>query len=455
MLDITNVINISVNETPAGLSEYQVNNVCLFTTDAFLSNPDSDAFRSYTSASAVGVDFGTGTETYQQAIALFSQQPNILNGNGELIIAPLASSSDGVLGAVAVYTVGSGYSVDDVLTLAGGTGGTAKVTAVNHLGNILSVELLTGGTGYTTTTNVATTVAPSGGTSATLNTTILTTETIVTAVERVQALVFFVGIISTLYPSSGDMKTVADAIQAMPNKILILPSTTYGDIAGAFTNIKNASDDHTRCLYHAESALEARLFAAAYAGVLFSPNYDAANSTLTMNLKELRTIDPDTTINQTIRDAAKAAGVDIYPVIAGLGKVLSSSANNDSDVVAGIIWLVTQLQVNGFNALAQTNTKIPQTEPGVTVLKSAYRQALLEAVNNAFVAAGTWTSPDTFGNQVDFLENIQNVGFYIYSQPVSAQSAVDRAAHKAPVIQIAIKLAGWIGSSNVILNVNP
>ncbi len=458
MLDITNVIDVSVNETPRGLNDYQVNNVALFTEDQFLVNPDSDTFRAYVDSSSVGTDFGTNTETYSQAVAFFSQQPNPLNGDGELIIVPVNTDVSGQIDEVAIYTPGAGYSVDDVLTVTGGGGteGTLKVLTVSHLGAVLAVEVLTVGSGYSTGTNLATSVAPSGGTNFTLDiVSVSNSETLLQAIERIQSEVFFVGIISTFYPIAADIADVADDIQAMGNKILMWPTSTYADIAGACTTIKNDSNDKTRCLYHATSALEARLMAAAYVSVLASPNFSAANSTLTMNLKELKTISPDLTINQTIADAADAAGVDIYPSIAGLGKTQSSSANNDADVVMGIVWMVSRLQVNGFNALAQTNTKVPQTEPGVSVLKTAYRQVCEEAVNNAFVAPGTWTSPDTFGNQLDFIENIQNVGYYIYSQPVSEQSSTDRAAHKAPIIQIAVKLAGWIKNSHVILNVNP
>lgn len=451
MLDITNVIDVAVNETPAGLNDYLVNNCLMVTTDAFLSNPNSDTWRSYVDSSSVGVDFGTGTETYAQAVAFFSQQPNPLNGNGELIIAPYLQ---GAISTVSITAGGTGYTVGDILTLASGTGGKVTVATVSA-GVVTAVTVTTPGSGYTTGAGHATTASPAGGTGCTINVTAIVQESLVNATLRIDALVFFVGVISTAYPVSGSMKAASDSFQAMSKKILILPSTTYSDIAGAFTTIKSAGNDHTRCIYHATSALEARLMAAAYLSVLASPNFDAVNSTLTMNLKQLITIDPDLTITQTIADAALAAGVDIYPSIAGLGKIKSSSANNDADVVIGIIWFVSQLQVNGFNALAQTNTKVPQTEPGVSVLKTAYRNVCEQSVNNAFVAPGKWTSPDTFGNQLDFLANIQNVGYYIYSQPVSQQSAEDRAAHKAPIIQIAIKLAGWIGKSNVILNVNP
>lgn len=373
MLPITEIIDISVSETPVGLGEFNVNNVAYFTTSPFLVNPDSDVFRSYVSAAAVGTDFGTGTETYQQAVAFFSQVPNVLNGGGQLIIFPRVS-----------------------------------------------------------------------------------TETLQAAILRCLNLVFFVGIISDFYPTiSSDGLTLANSVQAYKNKILMLPSATFSDVAGAFTAIQSAGDYATRCLFYATSALDARLFAAAYAGRGFSVNFDQANGTITMNLKQLATIVPDESLTQSQYDACKTAGVDIYPDIAGFPSVISNGANQYFDEVYNLVWFVATLQVAGFNALAQVGGKVPQTESGISQLKSAYRAVCDEAVNNAYVAPGTWTSSETFGSQVDFLSNILQKGYYIYSTPVSQQSATDRAARKAPLIQIAIKEAGAVQSSTVIVQINP
>lgn len=373
MLPITEVINISVSETPVGLGAFNVNNVAYFTTSQFLSNPDSDVWRAYVSAAAVGVDFGTNTETYSQAVAFFSQVPNVLNGGGELIIFPQVAS-----------------------------------------------------------------------------------ESLATAIARVVDDVFFVGIISDFYPTiSSGGKALADAVQALQNKILMLPSATYSDVAGAFTAIQAGGDYNTRCLFYATSALDARLFAAAYAGKGFSTNFAQFNGTQTMNLKQLATIDPDESITQTEYDACKTAGVDIYTDIAGFSCVISNGANQYFDEVYNLVWFVASLQVAGFNALATVGGKVPQTEPGVSVLKSAYRTICDQAVNNAYAAPGTWTSSETFGNQTDFLANIQQKGYYIYSTPVGQQSTADRVARKAPLIQIALKEAGAIQSSSVIVQINP
>jgi hypothetical protein len=84
----------------------------------------------------------------------------------------------GGLALVSVGAGGSGYSVNDVLTVADGTGGTLTVTSVAS-GAVTGVTITTAGTGYSPSANYntpgprATSVAPPGGTGCTIN--ILTT----------------------------------------------------------------------------------------------------------------------------------------------------------------------------------------------------------------------------------------------------------------------------------------
>lgn len=388
MLDLVNIINVSVSQNPTGLSNYNINNLALFSHEVPLANDIGSSssssgageyvpgpyglYRTYVSAAAVAADWGVNSETYQQALAVFSQQPNILAGGGRLIIFPMSE----------------------------------------------------------------------GG------------ETLQEAIERTKDSIFYCGIISTAYPASGAMDELATAVQAIGDKILFLPSANLSDIAGVFTAIKNALNTNTRCLYYSTSSLLARLFAAAYAGRALSVDFAGSNTAITMNLKSLATIDPDA-ISQTTYDALATAGVDAYVDFAGVSSVVSNGENKYFDQVYSLVWFVSQLKVNGFNALATLGTKVPQTEPGMSTLKAAYRQVCEQAKSNGYIAPGSWTSAEWFGNQTDMINNIKERGYYIYSAPVSLQSTADRADRKAPLVQIAIKEAGAIHSSNVTVSVNP
>ena len=60
-----------------------------------------------------------------------------------------------------------------------------------------------------------------------------------------------------------------------------------------------------------------------------------------------------------------------------------------------------------------------------------------------------------FGNPATLTQNILQIGWYIYSQPVNQQSQAQRVARQAPLIQCAVKLAGAVNTSNTIIYVNP
>lgn len=449
-LPLSTIISVNVFFPASGVANFNVNNLALFTSDAFLSNPNNNLFRIYQSAQQVGIDFGTTTETYLQAVAIFSQQPNILAGGGSLIIFPSFTNS-----AIAAATVGgssgTGYQVGDILNIVQGnaSGGTVQVTSV-YAGAITGVTVITGGIGYSAASNLA--VTGGVGTGATITISSVTTETLAQAIARTANLTYYCGILSTNYGANSSWGALANAVQAYGTKLLFLPSNVLTDISNVFTNIQQASNYFTRCLYFGDpNAQNGRLFAAAYAARLLSVNFQGSLTAITMNLKQLSGVVPDSTINQTIASLCQTAGVDIYTSFQNSPGCYISVANKRSDQVFNIIWFVLALQVAGYNALAQTATKIPQTTQGMNQYVSALKIVCQQAVTNGYLAPGTWTGVDTFGIPADFINNISSYGFYIYFAPVGQQSQAARIAGNIPLCQIAIKEAGSF--LNGIINV--
>src|SRR3972149_7842060 len=89
-ISVDNFVTVSVSSPPAGLSQYQVNNLAIFTKEAPVNVAITAANPGiYTSPTLVGVDWGTNSEAYAQAVLAFSQSPNLLDGNGLLIICPM------------------------------------------------------------------------------------------------------------------------------------------------------------------------------------------------------------------------------------------------------------------------------------------------------------------------------------------------------------------------------
>ena len=370
-LPISNIVNVSVATPPTGLSDYQVNNLAIFTKETpIVSIPN---FGVYLSPSQVATDWGSGSEVYAMAVAIFSQSPNILDGGGQLIIFPMQL-----------------------------------------------------------------------------------TDTLAVNIPLAIAQIFFGGALYAGYaPNNAEVLAAATVCQAQKTLLFVSTYLTSDLTSGGLVfQIQAAKETYARCILYTVSATAARLTAAAYAGRAMSVDFSGSNTTATMHMKDLATITPDPGITQSILNSCLTAGADVYTYFGGLGKVFSTGGNDFWDNVYNLNWLVFALQVAGFNALATTPTKIPQTEPGMAVLRGAYIGVLQEAVVNGFVGPGAWNSPELFGNPADLKRNVLDFGFYVYSQPVNQQSQANRAARKAPLIQMAIKYQGAIHSTSVIVNIN-
>ena len=338
-------------------------------TIAFISS----GFNVYTDPYSVGLDYGTTSQTYQMAVAVFSQTPNILSGGGQLFIAPIGS-----------------------LTLKQAV---ATLSPTNYTG----------------------------------------------------------GIIYSGSFAASDVEAASTVVQSFsPPVLLYAPTNLLSDLyaGGLCVTISQAKNTQTRLMINTTSVLMSQLMAAAYASRLQGTNFNGTNTTITMNLKQLSGITPDAGINQTVANLCNTYGVDYYALVQGLPEVVSTGANGYSDNVYNLTWLLGALQVQTFNFLGQTPTKIPQTEAGMTSLKNSVTQVLSQAVTNGFLAPGAWTGT-TFGNPASLKANIAQYGYYVYSLPVAQQLQAQRQARVAPVLQIAVKYAGAIQSVNGIIYINP
>lgn len=117
----------------------------------------------------------------------------------------------------------------------------------------------------------------------------------------------------------------------------------------------------------------------------------------------------------------------------------------------GLDWLQNYVQTNYYNRLYTSSTKVPQTDEGITDLLTNVEASLAQGAENGLIAPGVWGG-DGFGalNTGDTLTK----GYYVYSPPIAQQAQAEREARKAPVMQVAIKLAGAVHFGDVIINVN-
>lgn len=370
-LSLANVITISVSQTPTGISAFNASNLALFTPDT-PSPTFSSGYKIYLDPTQVGVDFGTNSTTYLMALAVFSQQPNILLPGGYLVIVPFTSS-----------------------------------------------------------------------------------ELLAAAITRALPLVQFFGVMAAQIEIQSDMLAAAAVIQAN-NLIGFFAQRTAADVApgGSLDMLATGGFTQSRGLLYIDTAVNALVFQASFAGRALSTVFNGSNTTQNMHLKQLAGVQPDPGMTQTILTAAGLAGADCYVSLQGFVCVFESGANKYFDQIYNLQAFAGALKVAGFNFLAGASTKIPQTEGSMDNFKGAYRVVCQQYVANQYLAPGTWNSPSYFGNQADFISNVAQFGYYIYSAPISQQLQVDRVARKAPLIEIACKEAGAINSGSVLVLVN-
>ena len=487
ILPVSNIINVSITNTPSGLTERNVNSLALFTTEDPL---DLETYGIYVSASQVAAQYGTNSVTAAMANAIFAQSPNIRSGGGRLVIFPLQSSVSATAGYVDTANLSANLAnlllVDDgdlkvtinsvaynltglnfttsttwtqvaaviqaklqegvVTALANGLKFTSKKVGTD---STVALAAVSGGAG----TNLAAAgYLNSAGASATIGAN-ATGETLLAAISRTAGVTGYTGVITNLDMQDSVIDSTADGIQAQ-DLIWIHHLASTQDIAGIATTVKDASNTKTRLITYTKSIADSNLAKSAYASRGMSVQISGSNTAGSMNLKGLATITPDTGITQTLYDAAKIAGTDIYVSFDGVAGVAESYGNDWFYNIYDNLAIKFGMESNGFNYLRQTNTKVPQTEAGMIGLKSAYRQIAERFVNNGSIAPGEWTSSEFFGNSEIFRQNIREFGYYIYSEPIARQSSSDRELRKAPLVQIAFKRAGAINSSDVIILIN-
>jgi len=281
-------------------------------------------------------------------------------------------------------------------------------------------------------------------------------ERLMDAIIRTRAQLYYHCVIPCLTLGDDEIIAASNYIETETMMLTIADNDlTCCDDGNLFSRIKNKSNHKTRCFaYFSDDIQDARNMASAYMGRGLCVNFEGSGTTLSMQLKALTTIEPDPNITETLFQKAKKVGADLYCSIYGVNSAISNGANEFFDNVYNDNWLYVALQVAGFNALRYANTKIPQTNIGVDALVTAYKQVLEQGVRNGAFAPGEWTLTFPFGDPELFAQNVRTFGYYVYPEPLAAQSQQSRDSREAPFISMAVKRAGAMHTSAVVVYIN-
>ena len=497
MASINNVITVSLLQSGTLAQRANINTALIVTSQVGVLNT-ANRYQQYADAKSVAADFGTQSEAHQYAKTFFSQQPNSVNSGGSLNIGywravdENAEASSGVLRG---EQLSEAIVVGELQTISDGNlsldidGTTQDLNALNFqsvvdfagIVSILNAAIVgatvteddqrliitSDTTGSTSTLTFATDTGTGTFVGAILNlasgtgamviagadASVIVAETKQDALVEIKKELNFFGYFFIDNPTDTESKNLAtwgQANIAMGYDVFDSDSNFNTDPANIVWDIKLSGLTNYRCLF---SKSGNRHLAVAYMARAHTVNFSGQNTTITMHLKELRGVLPES-YSQTEITAAKNVGLEIYTTTAGTPTLLTSGANEFWDNVYNLIAIIDAVQVDEFNLLKGTATKIGQNQPGLDQTQNTVERTLQGFVNANAIGAGTWTSPDTFGDLGAFNRSIEQRGFYVLMNRLSDQPQSEREARKAPLIQIAIKNVGAFHTIDNIVNFN-
>ena len=229
-------------------------------------------------------------------------------------------------------------------------------------------------------------------------------------------------------------------------KTTVMDAQVENDLA---SRLKAKGNNRAFVQYSSASAAAA---AAAF-GRAFAVNFDGQNTTITLKFKQEPGIEPEV-LTATQAKVLKDKNCNVFAPYSNDTAILQEGVMSGGwyfDERHGLDWLQNDVQTAVWNLLYTSTSKIPQTDAGIARIVTTIESRLEQAVTNGLVAPGVWNG-DSFGalKSGDTLTK----GYYVYAPPVATQSQADREARNSTVIQVAIKLAGAVHATDIIINVN-
>jgi len=490
-LPVSNVVNVTVELSPLAAQERNFGSLLILTDSNVIDT--QERFRAYSSLDSIAADSGIESPEYKAAQLYFSQspQPQICyvgrwartGTRGQLRGAVLSAAQRALDNFTSIISGGMNVTVDGVVHALVGLD-FSTVTNLNGVASIIQTALGVAGTvtwdanngrfiirSATTgpTSGVSFASAPNAGTdistllglrsnSGGYSVQGVAAESLLTAVHALGSATskwYGLVIAASVTPTDADYIAVAGYIEsARVSRIFGVttqdPSTldhvSTDDLASQLKALKLKRTFSLFCSSNAHAA--ASIF-----GRAFTVDFDGSNTTITLKFKQLPGVVAEM-LTETQAAALASKSCNVFVTYNNDTAIVQEGVMANGyffDEVHGTDWQQNAIETELYNAFYTSPTKIPQTDPGVTQLIAACSVACEQGVANGLSAPGVWNGPRVGAiNPGDTLP----AGYYIYAAPVATQSRADREARKAPVIQIAIKLAGAIHSANVIVNVN-
>ena len=480
-LSVSSVVSVDVVMAPKAAAERDFG-IALILGASDTIDAD-ERLRLYDDVDTVASDFGTESPEYRMAVAYFSAEPSaaqcyigrwVKTATGGLLKGRiLGTAEQNVAEFQAISDGGFSVTVDGVEKSVASVN-LASVTNLNGVASAVSTALgatascVFDGSRFvirSKTTGSESTVT--GVTKTALSTLMgLDADTVSITGTGAESLL---DAVTTLADMSSDWYGLLVAEEADDDAIVetadFINATSTSRIAG-FTVSKTtvldaqvendlasrlkAKGNNRAFVQYSSGSLAA---AAAAFGRAFAVNFDGQNTTITLKFKQEPGVEPEV-LTATQANVLKNKNCNVFAQYSNDTAILQEGVMSGGwyfDERHGLDWLQNDVQTAVWNLLYTSTSKIPQTDAGIARIVTTIESRLEQAVTNGLVAPGVWNG-DSFGA----LETGDTLtkGYYVYAPPVATQSQADREARQSTVIQVAVKLAGAVHATDIIINVN-
>lgn len=485
---LSRVVNLSVVGAQKALRPLNVNDTMVFLTETADSIND---FEVITSASQVGSLYGTNSTAKKIADAIFAQDTTIRMGNGNLLFCQLDNAVSATRGQLVTADLTSNIANFKQVSSGGfkiiidGTEFLVRnldFSGINNINDIASVinnklvdievtadnqNIIT----FTSRTHGAdSTIVISADSGANvdifdanyLNIASATTtngvnssgESIIEAMARIdgnaQSAVNYINVFTDLRMEDDKVKETSDSIQAMERQFFYGIASKF-DLDNTADDIRLAGNTNTALYYDNQNLDNLHKFVSGAVSRHASVNFNGVETANTLGLKVIRTVLPSD-FDPTLSNNVEAKGVHRNVSFGARTGIIQSGASEFPDIIRNNFALGFEARVALFNVLGTTITAVRQTQEGVDQLEAALTEVFEKFVTNGVIGKGLEWNGDIFGNDDEaFRSSIRTNGYFIFTQPISEQSQVEREQRKAPLIQAAYKLAGSIEKVDAIL----
>jgi len=436
-IETTEFANVSIAVSPVGVSGGN------FGVLGFLTNEEgvvgtAERGRAYTSLASVGGDWASTSEVYKAATAFYAQTPTptdfvvlvafetnqaaVLTGGGhdqlsELVLINGTTNAgnfnitiDGSAVAISDLDLSSATDlggVADILELAINTENGSNVCSVTHTGLGFEVKSLVTGSASTITFAEGTAGAGDVDAASALGLAQhqgkvslgINAETPVEGLANALSMgIDFTGLVTHKkyrdvagQADGNNTADIADWAEAAKkifcntsNNLATLSSVITSDIASVLKS-KTLRFSLTTFSKSVNEYPSASVF-----GRAASVNFSAINTTITLNLKQMPTITAEdlTPAEFGVLQSKNASAV------VRIGKTVNAYTSSRMasgswlDTTHGLLWLENRCEVDMFNLLYQSTTKIPYTQTGINTAAATLDRSLQAAVRNGLAGAG-------------------------------------------------------------------